>query len=56
VARIDGRVQRAAVDLDRLGPRTFTVDCDVIQADGGTRTAVFTGGYVAPALSLSTWS
>lgn len=47
-----GRALRAAVDLDRLGPRTITVDCDVIQADGGTRTASITGGYVAVALAL----
>ncbi len=43
---------RAAVDLDRLGPHTLTVDCDVLQADGGTRTAAITGGYVALALAL----
>ena len=43
---------RAAVDVDKLGPRTLIVDCDVLQADGGTRTASITGGYVALALAL----
>ncbi len=52
IRRLIGRALRAAVDLDRLGPRTVTVDCDVIQADGGTRTAAITGGYVAVALAL----
>jgi ribonuclease PH len=52
IRRLIGRSLRAAVDLDRLGPRTVTVDCDVIQADGGTRTASITGGYVAVALAL----
>jgi ribonuclease PH len=47
-----GRSLRAAVDLTRLGMRTIIVDCDVIQADGGTRTACVTGGYVALALAL----
>jgi ribonuclease PH len=47
-----GRSLRAAVDLSRLGERTIIVDCDVIQADGGTRTACVTGGYVALALAL----
>ena len=42
-----GRSLRAVTDLDILGERTFTVDCDVLQADGGTRTAAITGGYVA---------
>jgi ribonuclease PH len=40
------------VDLSKLGPRTFIVDCDVLQADGGTRTAAVTGGFVALALAL----
>ena len=44
---------RAAVDLDKLGERTITVDCDVIQADGGTRTASITGAYVALYRALS---
>jgi ribonuclease PH len=47
-----GRSLRAIVDLDALGERTITLDCDVIQADGGTRTAAVTGGYVALAEAL----
>ncbi len=47
IQRLIGRSLRAAVDLKLLGDRTFTVDCDVIQADGGTRTASITGGCVA---------
>ncbi|MHB8742477.1 MAG: ribonuclease PH [Sulfuricaulis sp.] len=47
IQRLIGRALRAAVDMKRLGERTFTVDCDVIQADGGTRTAAITGGCVA---------
>lgn len=47
IQRLIGRSLRAAVDLDKLGERTFTVDCDVLQADGGTRTAAITGAYVA---------
>lgn len=47
IQRLIGRALRAAVDLKRLGERTFVVDCDVIQADGGTRTAAITGGCVA---------
>jgi ribonuclease PH len=52
IRRLIGRALRAAVDLNKLGPRTLTVDCDVIQADGGTRTASITGGYVAVVLAL----
>ncbi len=52
IRRLIGRSLRAAVDLTRLGERTLTVDCDVIQADGGTRTAAITGGYVALAIAL----
>ncbi|MBW2537458.1 MAG: ribonuclease PH [Deltaproteobacteria bacterium] len=52
IQRLVGRSLRAAVDLDRLGPRTITVDCDVLQADGGTRVASITGGYVALALAI----
>lgn len=52
IRRVIGRSLRAAVDLERLGERTLIVDCDVIQADGGTRTAAITGGYVAVALAL----
>jgi ribonuclease PH len=47
IQRLVGRSLRAAVDLDRLGEVTITVDCDVLQADGGTRTAAITGGWVA---------
>jgi ribonuclease PH len=52
IRRIIGRALRAAVDLDALGERTVLIDCDVLQADGGTRTASITGGYVALALAL----
>ncbi|GAB4338671.1 MAG: ribonuclease PH [Dehalococcoidia bacterium] len=52
IQRLIGRSLRAAVDLDLLGPRTITVDCDVIQADGGTRTASITGGFVALKLAI----
>jgi ribonuclease PH len=47
IQRLVGRALRAAVDLKALGPRSVIVDCDVIQADGGTRTAAVTGGWVA---------
>ncbi len=47
IQRLIGRSLRAVVDLEKLGERTFTIDCDVIQADGGTRTASITGAYVA---------
>jgi len=47
IQRLIGRSLRAAVDFKKLGERTITIDCDVIQADGGTRTAAITGGYVA---------
>jgi ribonuclease PH len=53
IQRLVGRALRAAVDLQRLGPRTLTIDCDVLEADGGTRTASVTGGYVALALALA---
>jgi len=52
IQRLIGRSLRAAVDPAKLGVRTFTLDCDVIQADGGTRTASITGAYVALALAL----
>jgi ribonuclease PH len=52
IQRLIGRALRAAVDMDRLGPRTIWVDCDVLQADGGTRVAAITGGYVALALAV----
>lgn len=47
IQRLIGRSLRAVLDLEALGPHTITVDCDVIQADGGTRTAAITGGFVA---------
>ena len=52
IQRLIGRCLRAATDLRLLGERTLTVDCDVIQADGGTRTASITGSYVALYLAL----
>jgi ribonuclease PH len=52
IQRLIGRSLRAAVDLDRLGERTLIVDCDVIQADGGTRTASITGAFVAVVQAL----
>jgi ribonuclease PH len=52
IRRLVGRSLRAGVDMTLLGERTVTVDCDVIQADGGTRTASITGGYVALAIAL----
>src|SRR5664280_3274750 len=51
IQRLIGRAMRAALDLDKLGSRTIWVDCDVLQADGGTRTAAITGAYVAMALA-----
>jgi len=54
IRRFIGRSLRAAVRLDQLGERTCILDCDVLQADGGTRTAAVTGGYVALALGLKT--
>jgi ribonuclease PH len=52
IQRLIGRALRAVTDLGTLGPRTVIVDCDVLQADGGTRTAAITGGCVALALAL----
>ncbi len=52
IQRLIGRSLRAVTDLAALGPRTIWVDCDVIQADGGTRTASITGGYVAVELAV----
>ena len=52
IQRLIGRSLRSVVDMAALGERTVTVDCDVIQADGGTRTAAITGGFVALALAL----
>ena len=51
IQRLIGRSLRSVVDLAGLGERTVTIDCDVLQADGGTRTAAITGGYVALALA-----
>ena len=53
IQRLIGRSLRAAVRLDALGEKTITVDCDVIQADGGTRTASITGGFVALSLAIN---
>src|SRR5438309_1207357 len=52
IQRLIGRSLRAAVDMARIGERTITLDCDVLQADGGTRTASITGAFVALALAL----
>ncbi|GIX49942.1 MAG: ribonuclease PH [Limisphaera sp.] len=52
IQRLIGRALRTALDLEKLGERTLWVDCDVLQADGGTRTAAITGGYVALALAV----
>ena len=53
IQRLIGRSLRAVIDMKALGERTVTIDCDVIQADGGTRTASITGGFVALALALN---
>ncbi len=53
ISRLVGRALRAAVDMEKLGERTITIDCDVLQADGGTRCASITGGMVALADALS---
>src|SRR5712691_1926742 len=52
IQRLVGRALRTTIDLKALGPRSVTVDCEVLQADGGTRTAAVTGGYVALAHAL----
>jgi ribonuclease PH len=52
IQRVIGRALRAVVDLNQLGERTIWIDCDVLQADGGTRTAAITGGFVALELAL----
>jgi ribonuclease PH len=52
IQRLIGRSLRSVTDLSRLGERTITVDCDVLQADAGTRTASITGGYIALSLAL----
>jgi ribonuclease PH len=53
IQRLIGRALRASVDLEKLGPRTLTLDCDVIQADGGTRTAAISGAFVALSQALA---
>lgn len=53
IQRLIGRALRAVVDLEKLGERTLWLDCDVIQADGGTRTASITGAYVAMVMAIS---
>ena len=55
IQRLIGRSLRAGVDLMKLGERVVYVDCDVLQADGGTRTASITGAYVAVALGVQKW-
>lgn len=55
IKRLIGRSLRAAVDLSALGERTIYLDCDVLEADGGTRTASITGAYVALALAQRAW-
>src|SRR5512138_3631378 len=52
IQRLIGRAMRACLDLEKLGQRTIWVDCDVLQADGGTRTAAITGSYVALRLAV----
>ncbi len=52
IQRLIGRVLRSGINLEKLGEKTITIDCDVIQADGGTRTASITGGYIALALAI----
>lgn len=53
IQRLIGRSLRAIIDFEALGPRTVTVDCDVLEADGGTRTLSITGGYIALADALN---
>ncbi|HOV70506.1 MAG TPA: ribonuclease PH, partial [Clostridia bacterium] len=52
IQRLIGRALRSAVDMDKLGERTIYIDCDCIGADGGTRTASITGGYIALVLAI----
>jgi ribonuclease PH len=54
IQRLIGRSLRGVIDLKKIGERTIKIDCDVIQADGGTRTASITGGFIALALALKT--
>ena len=53
IQRLIGRSLRAVVDLEKLGPRTLCIDCDVLQADGGTRTAAITGACIASAIAFN---
>jgi ribonuclease PH len=53
IQRLIGRAMRASINLEKLGSRTIWVDCDVLQADGGTRTAAITGAYVALSLAIA---
>ncbi len=53
IQRLIGRSLRACIDLEKLGERSITIDCDVIQADGGTRTASITGGFMALAIAVN---
>jgi ribonuclease PH len=53
IQRLIGRAMRAAIDLEKIGSRTVCVDCDVLQADGGTRTAAITGAFVALSLAVN---
>ena len=52
IQRLIGRSLRAAIDMNKLGETTITIDCDVLQADGGTRTAAITGGWIALAMAV----
>src|SRR5256714_10248184 len=52
IQRLIGRAMRASIDLEKFGTRTIWIDCDVLQADGGTRTAAITGAYVALSLAI----
>lgn len=52
IQRLIGRAMRAAIDLEKIGPRTIWIDCDVLQADGGTRTAAISGAFVALSLAV----
>ena len=52
ISRLIGRALRSVVDMEKLGRHTITIDCDVVQADGGTRTASVTGGFVAMAMAV----
>lgn len=55
ISRLIGRVLRSVVSLDQLGERTIVIDCDVVQADGGTRTACISGAYIALKIAVERW-